>query len=157
VHPASGAIEAGAEVLRLAFYALCNYVLLVPAGPEAVGGRGERFRAPIMPILTLYAGPGRVRRVLAGPALPASALCVFPTLILGRQHHQQDHDGDQAEGGDERCHFEQHAESHSLSRSALRTASLVVYISRNVARQQEYQGDEPDAAQERQALHDHKN
>jgi hypothetical protein len=31
------------------------YVLVLSAGPEAFGGRGERFRAPIMPILILYA------------------------------------------------------------------------------------------------------
>jgi hypothetical protein len=34
------------------------YVLLLSAGPEAFGGRGERFRAPIMPILVLYAAYG---------------------------------------------------------------------------------------------------
>ncbi len=34
------------------------YVLLASAGPEAVGGRGERFRAPIMPILIVYAAGG---------------------------------------------------------------------------------------------------
>jgi hypothetical protein len=34
------------------------YVLVVSAGPEALGGRGERFRAPIVPILILYAAFG---------------------------------------------------------------------------------------------------
>lgn len=34
------------------------YVLLASAGPEALGGRGERFRAPIVPILILYAAYG---------------------------------------------------------------------------------------------------
>ena len=34
------------------------YILLASAGPEAFGGRGERFRAPIMPILILYAARG---------------------------------------------------------------------------------------------------
>jgi hypothetical protein len=31
------------------------YVIVVSAGPEAYGGRGERFRTPIMPLLLLYA------------------------------------------------------------------------------------------------------
>jgi hypothetical protein len=34
------------------------YVLVASAGPEAEGGRGERFRAPIVPILILYAAAG---------------------------------------------------------------------------------------------------
>ncbi len=34
------------------------YVLIASAGPEAFGGRGERFRAPIIPILILYAAHG---------------------------------------------------------------------------------------------------
>ena len=82
VRPASGAIELAALVLLLTFYALCiygialvvrerrhliahayvlaivAYVLIASAGPEAMGGRGERFRAPIMPILILYAARG---------------------------------------------------------------------------------------------------
>ena len=81
-HPATGASEAAAEVLLVAFYAVAAYgmvlvarrrrdllahafivgvacyVLLASAGPEALGGRGERFRAPIMPILILYAARG---------------------------------------------------------------------------------------------------
>jgi 4-amino-4-deoxy-L-arabinose transferase-like glycosyltransferase len=80
--PASGVLEGVAAALLLAFYALCGYgivlvvrtrrdlvahafvlavvayVLLVSAGPEAAGGRGERFRAVIMPILALYAARG---------------------------------------------------------------------------------------------------
>jgi 4-amino-4-deoxy-L-arabinose transferase-like glycosyltransferase len=36
------------------------YVLVASAGPEAFGGRGERFRAPIMPLLLLYAAAGAV-------------------------------------------------------------------------------------------------
>jgi 4-amino-4-deoxy-L-arabinose transferase-like glycosyltransferase len=71
-----------ALALLLAFYAACGYGiavvlrarrnvaahvfvigivlynLLASAGPEAFGGRGERFRAPIMPILILYAAFG---------------------------------------------------------------------------------------------------
>jgi hypothetical protein len=38
--------------------AVAGYVLLVSAGPEAAGGRGERFRAVVMPILALYAARG---------------------------------------------------------------------------------------------------
>jgi ABC-type branched-subunit amino acid transport system permease subunit len=34
------------------------YVLIASAGPEAFGGRGERFRAPVIPILILYAAHG---------------------------------------------------------------------------------------------------
>jgi hypothetical protein len=34
------------------------YILIGSAGPEAFGGRGERFRAPVMPILILYAAFG---------------------------------------------------------------------------------------------------
>ncbi|MDQ1432113.1 MAG: hypothetical protein QOF40_2715 [Actinomycetota bacterium] len=80
--PASGVVLVGTSALLLGFYALCGfglllvvrarrelrahlfvvgvavYVLLVSAGPEAVGGRGERFRAVVMPILILYAARG---------------------------------------------------------------------------------------------------
>ena len=80
--PASGAVEVAALALLLVFYALfaygivlvgrerkhllahvfvlgiAVYVLLASAGPEALGGRGERFRAPIMPILIAYAARG---------------------------------------------------------------------------------------------------
>jgi 4-amino-4-deoxy-L-arabinose transferase-like glycosyltransferase len=80
--PASGAVDVAALTLLLAFYALfaygivlvvrerknllahlfvvsiAGYILLASAGPEALGGRGERFRAPIMPILILYAARG---------------------------------------------------------------------------------------------------
>jgi hypothetical protein len=80
-HPGSVLTDA-AVVLLVAFYAVCAYgmvlvvrrrrdllahafvagiafyVLLASAGPEAVGARGERFRAPIMPILILYAARG---------------------------------------------------------------------------------------------------
>jgi 4-amino-4-deoxy-L-arabinose transferase-like glycosyltransferase len=80
--PASGALEGGAILLLAAFYGLClygmlrvvrarrdllahlfvvgtaAYVLLVSAGPEATGGRGERFRSVIMPILILYGARG---------------------------------------------------------------------------------------------------
>ena len=78
----SGAIDVAAVVLLVAFYAvsvygmvlvarrrrallahvfvvgIAFYVLLASAGPEAFGARGERFRAPIMPILILYAAAG---------------------------------------------------------------------------------------------------
>jgi 4-amino-4-deoxy-L-arabinose transferase-like glycosyltransferase len=76
------AITDVAVVLLVAFYAVCAYgmvlvvrrrrdllahafvagiafyVLLASAGPEALGERGERFRAPIIPILILYAARG---------------------------------------------------------------------------------------------------
>jgi hypothetical protein len=93
--PASGAVEVVAVALLVAFYALCAYgmvvvvrrrrdllahafvagiafyVLLASAGPEAFGGRGERFRAPVMPILILYAAYGAsvlARNRLSTPA-----------------------------------------------------------------------------------------
>ena len=80
--PASGALEYVSTLLLACFYALClyglvqvararrhllahffvvgvaAYVLLISAGPEASGGRGERFRSVIMPILILYAARG---------------------------------------------------------------------------------------------------
>jgi 4-amino-4-deoxy-L-arabinose transferase-like glycosyltransferase len=37
---------------------IAAYVLLASAGPEAFGGRGERFRAPILPIVLVYAAAG---------------------------------------------------------------------------------------------------
>jgi hypothetical protein len=79
---ATGLVEDLATAALFAFYALCaygvalavrarrdlvahayvlavvGYVLLVSAGPEATGGRGERFRAVVMPILALYAARG---------------------------------------------------------------------------------------------------
>jgi 4-amino-4-deoxy-L-arabinose transferase-like glycosyltransferase len=82
VHPVPDAVAALARAGLLVFYAACAYgialvirarrhrfahafvlgvaayVLLGSAGPEAFGGRGERFRAPIMPILILYAAFG---------------------------------------------------------------------------------------------------
>jgi hypothetical protein len=80
-HPGRAMADIGVVVL-VAFYAVCAYgmvvvarrrrdllahafvvgvafyVLLASAGPEAVGARGERFRAPIVPILILYAARG---------------------------------------------------------------------------------------------------
>ncbi len=80
--PATGALEYATTLLLAAFYALClyglvqvvrarrhmlahlfvlgvaAYVLLVSAGPEATGGRGERFRSVVMPILILYTARG---------------------------------------------------------------------------------------------------
>jgi hypothetical protein len=80
-HPGAAMADAGVVVL-VVFYAVCAYgivvvirrrrdllahafvagvafyVLLASAGPEAVGARGERFRAPIIPILILYAARG---------------------------------------------------------------------------------------------------
>jgi hypothetical protein len=80
-HPGAAMADAGVVVL-VVFYAVCTYgmvvvirrrrellahafvagvafyVLLASAGPEAVGARGERFRAPIVPILILYAARG---------------------------------------------------------------------------------------------------
>ncbi len=55
------------------------YVLVASAGPEAFGGRGERFRAPIVPLLLLYSAAGGVelvgrvarRRVTAGASTAA--------------------------------------------------------------------------------------
>jgi 4-amino-4-deoxy-L-arabinose transferase-like glycosyltransferase len=82
VQPVPDAVVYGALAGLLVFYAACLYgialvirerrnlyahafvlgiavyVLLVSAGPEAFGGRGERFRAPIVPILVLYAAYG---------------------------------------------------------------------------------------------------
>jgi len=82
LRPESGALEYGAAALLLAFYGVslygvtlvvrarrdlvahlfvlgvAAYILLVSAGPEAEGGRGERFRAVIMPVLILYAARG---------------------------------------------------------------------------------------------------
>ncbi len=79
---ATGTLEYLATAMLFAYYALCayglarvvrarrdlvahayvlavvGYVLLVSAGPEAAGGRGERFRAVVMPILALYAARG---------------------------------------------------------------------------------------------------
>ena len=47
------------DILAYAFVAgIAFYVLLASAGPEAVGARGERFRAPIVPILILFAARG---------------------------------------------------------------------------------------------------
>ncbi len=81
VSPA-GWLTALALAVLLAFYAACGYGIvlvvrarrhvaahafvisiaaynvLASAGPEALGGRGERFRAPVMPILILYAAFG---------------------------------------------------------------------------------------------------
>ena len=51
---------------RLAHVAVAGvalYVLLASAGPEAFGARGERFRAPVMPIILLYAAFGAVELV----------------------------------------------------------------------------------------------
>jgi 4-amino-4-deoxy-L-arabinose transferase-like glycosyltransferase len=96
--PASGVLEYAATAALVAFYGLflygfsrvvgarrdlvahlfvvgvAVYVLLLSAGPEAIGGRGERFRAVVMPILTLYAAKGayellvrlRMRRGVSG-------------------------------------------------------------------------------------------
>ncbi len=94
--PDSPAMRGVAIVLLVGFYALCAYgmvlvvrrrrnlfahtfvagvafyVLLASAGPEALGARGERFRAPIVPILILYAAGGAwalctsIRRKTAG-------------------------------------------------------------------------------------------
>jgi 4-amino-4-deoxy-L-arabinose transferase-like glycosyltransferase len=43
---------------HVAVVSLPFYVLALSAGPEAFGGRGERFRAPVMPILVLYTAFG---------------------------------------------------------------------------------------------------
>jgi hypothetical protein len=45
---------------HLVVLAIALYVLVASAGPEAFGGRGERFRAPIVPLLLLYAAAGAV-------------------------------------------------------------------------------------------------
>jgi len=92
--PASGAAETAAEVLLVAFYVVTAYgmvlvarrrrdllahvfvtgvalyILVASAGPEAMGGRGERFRAPIMPILILYAAAGAHTLYRAARGLP---------------------------------------------------------------------------------------
>jgi hypothetical protein len=87
MEPASGLLQVGTLTLLLGFYALggyglflvvrarralrahffvvgvAAYVLVVSAGPEAMGGRGERFRAVVMPILILYAARGTAQLV----------------------------------------------------------------------------------------------
>ncbi len=88
--PASGTLEDAGTLLLACFYALflyglvlvvrarrrllahvfvvgvAAYVLLVSAGPEATGGRGERFRSVVMPILILYAARGFQEVALLG-------------------------------------------------------------------------------------------
>ncbi len=88
MRPASGTLEDATTLLLAAFYVLflyglvlvvrarrqllahlfvvgvAAYVLLVSAGPEASGGRGERFRSVVMPILILYAARGTREQVL---------------------------------------------------------------------------------------------
>lgn len=47
------------DLLAHAFVAgTALYVLVASAGPEAYGGRGERFRAPVVPLVALYAAYG---------------------------------------------------------------------------------------------------
>lgn len=45
-------------VAHLFVAGIAVYVLLASAGPEAYGARGERFRAPVIPLLALYAARG---------------------------------------------------------------------------------------------------
>jgi hypothetical protein len=53
------AVRSRREVLAHVFVAgVAIYVLVASAGPEALGARGERFRAPVVPILILYAAYG---------------------------------------------------------------------------------------------------
>lgn len=98
--PVSGVVQWIALALLLTFYLVCLYgiglvvrrcrdleahalvigvavyVLVVSAGPEAFGARGERFRAPVMPLLILYAAMGgfklfaRLRRRQGTERLP---------------------------------------------------------------------------------------
>jgi hypothetical protein len=59
VYGVVGVIRARRALLAHAFgIGAALYVLVASAGPEAFGGRGERFRAPVMPILALYAAHG---------------------------------------------------------------------------------------------------
>ena len=61
---------------------LAVYILIVSAGPEAIGGRGERFRAVAMPILALYAARGIVQpltRRHPHRTFPPSARHSFPS------------------------------------------------------------------------------
>jgi 4-amino-4-deoxy-L-arabinose transferase-like glycosyltransferase len=66
-------------VAHIVVVATAVYVLTASAGPEAFGGRGERFRAPIMPLVLLYAAAGavelvrRVRPAAATTAEPGTA------------------------------------------------------------------------------------
>ena len=54
-------VRARRDLLGHAFVlAVAVYVLVASAGPEAFAGRGERFRAVIMPIVVLYAARGIV-------------------------------------------------------------------------------------------------
>ena|SRR5205814_1065025 len=52
------------DVLAHIFFVLgvAAYILLLSVGPEAIGGRGERFRAVFMPIVMVYAATGCNRR-----------------------------------------------------------------------------------------------
>ncbi|MGB2756371.1 MAG: glycosyltransferase family 39 protein [Acidimicrobiia bacterium] len=50
-------------IAHASVFGIACYILLMSAGPEAMNGRGERFRAPIMPILILYAAFGAVALV----------------------------------------------------------------------------------------------
>jgi 4-amino-4-deoxy-L-arabinose transferase-like glycosyltransferase len=68
------AVRSRREVLAHVFVAgVAIYVLVASAGPEAMGARGERFRAPVVPILVLYAAYGAtslVRGLARSPATP---------------------------------------------------------------------------------------
>lgn len=96
-HPSDTAIAA-AKAGLLAFYGLCVggvvavirrrehllahalvigtplYFLVVSAGPEALNGRGERFRAPVVPIMIVYGAIGAVTawQRLRKSSLPAT-------------------------------------------------------------------------------------
>jgi 4-amino-4-deoxy-L-arabinose transferase-like glycosyltransferase len=48
-------------------FGMALYLLAISAGPEAQGGRGERFRAPAIPLLGVYAAIGAVSLWQARP------------------------------------------------------------------------------------------
>jgi hypothetical protein len=104
----SGALEVATMLALLGFYALtlygmatvvrarrhllahvfvvsvAAYVVLVSAGPEALGGRGERFRAVVMPILILYAARGAAELWARYRGARSVASCEPATGAVGR-------------------------------------------------------------------------
>jgi 4-amino-4-deoxy-L-arabinose transferase-like glycosyltransferase len=58
------AVRARKNLMGHAFVlAVAAYVLVASAGPEAAAGRGERFRAVIMPLVVVYAARGAVEGI----------------------------------------------------------------------------------------------
>ena len=58
------AVRARKNLMGHAFVlAVAAYVLVASAVPEAAAGRGERFRAVIMPLVVVYAARGAVEGI----------------------------------------------------------------------------------------------